>query len=151
MKTIHHVVDIGAPRGEVWRAITTTAGLASWWSTVVRAPSGVDVGGVVQFTFAGDFNPQMQIAAMDDSAVLVWRCIGGHAPWADNTFRFELVDHDQGTRLRFWQEYATELDDDSYGSHNFNWAYSLESLRLRCVAGEGKPFQATVLSAGAAG
>jgi hypothetical protein len=45
-------------------------------------------------------------------------------------------------RLRFWQEYAVELADDYYGVYNFNWGYYLESLRLLCVTGTGKPFQA---------
>jgi hypothetical protein len=45
-------------------------------------------------------------------------------------------------RLRFWQEYAIELADDYYGVYNFNWGYYLESLRLLCVTGTGKPFQA---------
>jgi hypothetical protein len=71
---------------------------------------------------------------------LGWKCVGGHAPWAENTFRFELLEHDGGTRLRFWQDYATELDDDAYGTYNFSWGYYLESLRLYCVNGAGKPY-----------
>jgi len=51
-------------------------------------------------------------------------------------------DHEGGTRVRFWQHYATELDDDSYGIYNFNWGYYLESLRLFCETGTGKPFNA---------
>jgi hypothetical protein len=47
-----------------------------------------------------------------------------------------------GTRLRFWQEYAVELADDYYGAYNFNWGYYLESLRLLCATGTGKPFPA---------
>ncbi len=34
-----------------------------------------------------------------------------------------------------------ELDDDSYGIYNFNWGYYLQSLRLFCTTGVGKPFQ----------
>jgi quinol monooxygenase YgiN len=48
--------------------------------------------------------------------------------------------------LRFWQDCAVELDDDSYGSYNFNWGYYLESLRLFCTTGIGKPFQSPVPS-----
>ena len=60
----------------------------------------------------------------------------------DNTFRFQLVKLEDGRiRLRFWQDYAVELDDDSYGNYNFNWGYYLESLRLFCTTGQGKPFQ----------
>src|SRR5436853_7179958 len=122
MKIIHHVVDIDASDSDVWRALTTTAGLAGWWSTSVRAASE-QVGGVVHFTFAGDFNPDMQITELEPPTRLAWRCVGGHAPWADNTFRFELVHNSAATRLRFWQDYATELDDDAYGTYNFNWGY----------------------------
>jgi hypothetical protein len=54
-----------------------------------------------------------------------------------------LATPDDGrTRLRFWQEYAVELADDYYGVYNFNWGYYLESLRLLCTTGTGKPFPA---------
>jgi len=58
-----------------------------------------------------------------------------------NTFRFELAGQTGGTTVRFWQDYARELSDDAYGSYNFNWGYYLESLRLYCETGAGKPFQ----------
>jgi hypothetical protein len=106
----------------------------------VDAPPAA-VGAVSRWTFAGDFNPVMEIAALQPGRELVWRCTGGHDPWADNTFRFVLVPLDQGRcRLRFWQEYATELDDDAYGTYNFNWDY-LESLRLLCTGAAGKPYR----------
>ena len=133
----------------MFRALSTAAGLAGWWSTVVTA-SSEGVGGVVHFTFAGDFNPEMQITELDQSRSLGWRCIGGHGPWADNTFRFELVDHEAGTRLRFWQHYAVELEDDYYGVYNYNWGYYLESLRLYVSTGQGKPFDATPAAVSAA-
>jgi hypothetical protein len=67
--------------------------------------------------------------------------VDGHTPWKDGIFRFTLVALDDGrTRLRFWQEYAVELSDDAYGIYNFNWGYYLESLRLLCTTGVGKPF-----------
>jgi hypothetical protein len=83
----------------------------------------------------------MEFAAVDPGVGLEWRCVGGHAPWNDNTFRFQLAPLDDGrTRLRFWQDYAVELSDDAYGIYNFNWGYYLESLRLLCTTGAGKPF-----------
>jgi len=41
----------------------------------------------------------------------------------------------------FWQQYAVELDDDAYGTYNFNWGHYLESLRLLCTTGTGTPFR----------
>ena len=39
--------------------------------------------------------------------------------------------------MLFHHEYARELDDIAY---NFNWGYYLDSLRLYCESGTGKPF-----------
>jgi uncharacterized protein YndB with AHSA1/START domain len=141
MKIIHQVVDVDAGSDKVWWALTEPDGMAGWWSTRLESPPA-KVGAVTKWTFAEDFNPEMEITSIDKNAMLVWRCVGGHVPWKDNEFRFELSPIEDGrTRLRFWQEYATELDDDSYGVYNFNWGYYLESLRLLCVTGTGKPFQ----------
>jgi uncharacterized protein YndB with AHSA1/START domain len=139
MKTIHHVVDIEAEPGAAWSAITEESGLASWWSTQVSAPPPA-VGAVISFTFRGDFNPEMQITKLVPGAELAWKCVGGHDNWADSTFRFTLErTGERAMRLRFWQEYATELNDDYYGVYNFNWGYFMESLRAYCVTGKGTP------------
>jgi len=142
MKVIHHVSQIGAEADDVYAALTTQQGLAGWWSSEVATPTA-EVGTVVEFTFQDGFNPEMQITELVAGGVLGWKCVGGHEPWADNTFRFELAPSklkQGGTTLRFWQHYATELDDDAYGTYNYNWAYYLESLRLLCEKGSGHPF-----------
>jgi uncharacterized protein YndB with AHSA1/START domain len=138
MRTIHHVVDIAAPKDAVFRALTTGEGLAGWWTTKVAADESV--GGTVAFTFMPHFNPVMRITELVPSQLVRWECVDGVELWHGDAFRFELVSHETATRLRFWQEYATELPDDDYGTFNFNWAYYLESLRLLCTTGAGKPF-----------
>jgi uncharacterized protein YndB with AHSA1/START domain len=143
MKIIHHVVDMDATGETVWSSITEEDRLSGWWSTKVKAPEA-RVGARVDWTFAEDFNPLMEIIALDDGRELVWRCVDGHDPWKDSTFRFQISPLDDGrTRLRFWQEYAVELEDTYYGIYNFNWGYYLESLRLLCVTGAGTPFTPT--------
>ena len=138
MRTIHHVLTTTAPPAAVFSALTTAEGLSGWWTTKVTAEPAV--GSVVQFTFGGDFNPQMRVTDLTPGALVAWECVGGHEPWAANTFRFELAGQDGGTLVRFWQNYARELSDDAYGNYNFNWGYYLESLRLLCVTGAGRPF-----------
>jgi uncharacterized protein YndB with AHSA1/START domain len=142
VKTIHHVVDIDSDSGKVWRALTEQPAIATWWSTVVESPPA-KVGAVTHWTFEPGFNPVMETIALEPDTELSWRCVGGHDPWRDGTFRFQLSPRDDGrTRLRFWQEYAVELDDDAYGIYNYNWGYYLESLRLLCATGTGKPYAA---------
>jgi uncharacterized protein YndB with AHSA1/START domain len=141
MKTIHHVVDIDCPRDRVWAALAEEPDITKWWSTKVSS-TPAEVGAVIDWTFADDFNPVMEVTSVDPRRELVWRCTSGHGPWQDGTFRFLLADLDDGRcRLRFWQAYAVELDDDAYGVYNFNWAYYLESLRLFCTTATGKPYQ----------
>lgn len=138
MTTIHHVFDVAAPLPRVYQAINSNAGLSSWWST--RVEGDYRVGGSIHFTFVDDFNPTMEITVLAEGKTVGWRCVGGHDPWAGGTFRFELADRPDGTRLRFWQQYSRELDDDSYGIYNFNWGYYMESLKLYLETGEGRPF-----------
>ena len=140
MRTIHHVLDIDAAAHQVWAALTEPDGLAGWWSTQLQT-GPAQVGARISFTFGGDFNPVMEITELTYQQQLRWRCIDGHKNWQDNTFLFELVELQDGrTRLRFTQDYATELSDDDYGVYNFNWGYYLESLRLLCITGTGKPY-----------
>jgi uncharacterized protein YndB with AHSA1/START domain len=142
MKVIHHVLDVDAPAETVWRALTERDGLASWWSTKLDAGPAAE-GELIRFTFGGDFNPVMAITEFSEGCRLRWRCAGGHPNWQDNTFSFDLAPFNDGrTRLRFTQDYAVELSDDDYGVYNFNWGYYLESLRLLCTTGTGKPYQA---------
>jgi steroid delta-isomerase-like uncharacterized protein len=150
VKIIHHVFDTLASEETLWRALTEQDGLAGWWSTRV-ATSDSAGSKLVHFTFGGDFNPVMEVVRCEDKRELEWRCVAGHDKWKNNTFRFQLAPLEDGRcRLRFWQDYAVELSDDDYGNYNFNWGYYLDSLRLFCEIGTGKPFDPDSPGAGSA-
>jgi uncharacterized protein YndB with AHSA1/START domain len=140
MKTILHTVDIKGTAKQVYHALTAETGLSGWWTTKVAVKGGE--GGLIDFTFGGDFNPDMVITQLEDAQLVAWKCVSGHEPWTDNTFSFRLEPRSPGCVLHFQQEYARELDDETYGRYNFNWAYYLESLRLLVETGEGKPYRA---------
>jgi len=139
MKTILHTVDIAAGPSIVYESLTTERGLSGWWSTRVSAET--EVGGRVRFTFIEVFNPVMEILELEPDRLVRWRCIDGHEPWTDNTFRFEIEARGERSVLFFRQEYAQELSDEEYGTYNFNWGYYLHSLKQLCETGEGTPHQ----------
>jgi len=139
MNKIVHTLDIRAERVTVYRALLTTEGLSGWWAAGVRAEE--EPGGKVDFRFEGEFNPVMEITHLEVGRAVHWKCIGGHDNWQDATFRFLLREHDKMTRLLFTQQYSRELDDEVFGIYNFNWGYYLESLRLYCETGAGKPYR----------
>ncbi len=140
MRKIIHTVHIHATPAVVYDALTTQGGLSGWWSTRVELDPGT--GGVVQFTFHGDFHPRMKQTRLDRDRRVEWTCVGGHDNWQDNNFVFDLEDVSGETRLRFTQEYAMELPTDVYGTYNFNWGYYLNSLKQLCETGTGAPFEA---------
>jgi len=141
MDTILHVVDVSANRADLYAALATEAGLASWWTTKVEADERV--GGEIQFWFIPDvFNPRMRIEALDDPSLVEWTCVGGGEGWLNARIRFELSDHETGTRLMFRQGYGEPLGDVAFGEFNYNWAHYLGSLALYCETGTGKPFPA---------
>ncbi|MDX1578293.1 MAG: SRPBCC domain-containing protein [Gemmatimonadota bacterium] len=139
MKTILHTVHIHASPEEVYRALTTREGVTGWWTTEATVEPGE--GGVIAFTFHGDFHPRMEQTDLEENRLVRWRCVGGHDNWLDNTFTFAVRERDGETSLRFVQEYARELDDDTYGTYNFNWGYYLHSLKKLCEEGDGTPFE----------
>ena len=138
MKKIIHHLHIKAVPSAVYAALTTRDGLAGWWSRQVEVESGL--GGVIDFTFLGDFHPDMQVTRLDQDARVDWKCIGGHDNWADNAFSFRLVEVDGETDLHFVQDYAQELNDEVYGTYNYNWGFYLLSLKKLCETGTGTPF-----------
>ncbi len=140
MKTIIHTFPVEADRDVVYRALTTEEGVTGWWTTKATVEPGE--GGVIQFTFHGDFHPQMKQTRLVKDEFVEWKCIGGHPNWQDNEFRFALRGGDGSTSVQFVQQYANELDDDTYGTYNFNWGYYLNSLLTYCETGTGTPFRA---------
>lgn len=140
MKTIIHTVHIHAPRSRVYEALTTEHGVTGWWTTEAELEDGE--GGLIRFTFRGDFHPRMRQRRLVPDQLVEWLCEDGHDNWRDNRFTFALRDADGETSLRFVQHYAQELDDDTYGTYNFNWGYYLNSLKRLVEEGTGTPFAA---------
>jgi uncharacterized protein YndB with AHSA1/START domain len=138
MRAIIHAVYVDAAPPAVYRALTTAGGLAAWWTTKVQAEERE--GGLIRFTFGGDFHPEMQQIRLEPNRRVEWRCVGGHANWQDNTFSFSLEEQNGETLLMFRQDYARELSDERYGSYNFNWGYYLNSLKAFCEKGAGTPY-----------
>lgn len=137
---IRHVLEIRAPRETVFDALTTTAGLAGWWTTGAQAETAA-VGADLAFTFGGQFNPRMRVVALDRPALVGWEGAGGHDAWGSpTTIRFDLEATGGGTLVRFRHELGRERGSDTVAAANFNWGYYLDSLRLLCETGRGKPF-----------
>jgi uncharacterized protein YndB with AHSA1/START domain len=137
---VHHVFDIQAPPETVFTSITTADGLSSWWTTKVQADNAA-LGSLFRFTFRGPFNPQLRITEIYPPSLVAWEGVSGHDAWGTTTIRFQLDSVDDGTKVRFWHQMGPDVSEDAFASANFNWGYYLDSLRLVCETGRGKPYQ----------
>jgi uncharacterized protein YndB with AHSA1/START domain len=133
MREIIHSVEVAADPEVVEQAITTREGLSAWWTRRVE-PEGDSI----RFTFEKGFNPLMRVDQHEAGKLVAWSTES--APWRGSAIRFELSERDGRTGLLFRHRYALDLPDEMFGVFNFNWAYYLESLRLFCETGSGKPF-----------
>lgn len=149
MKTIHHVFPVAATPETVYAALTTSGGIAGWWTTRVEGDAPADPGGVVELTFGPGYRLDMRVAQLEPSRLVHWECVAGADPWLGSRLRFELVGEDGGTRVRFWHRYPNEPDNDTFGGANFHWVSAMESLRGHSETGKGKPFQASPDDSGA--
>jgi uncharacterized protein YndB with AHSA1/START domain len=133
MQEIIHTVEVAASPEAVDRAITTEEGLSGWWTKQVRKE-----GDRIRFTFEKGFNPVIGVEQHEPGKLVSWSTES--EPWTGSSIRFELAEREGKTGLLFRHRYAQELPDEMFGVFNFNWAYYLESLRLFCETGAGKPF-----------
>jgi len=76
MADIRHRVGINAPAERVFEALTTTDGLARWWTTTVDGAS--EAGDRLRFYF-GQAKPgaTMQVEKLAPRELVQWRCVEG--------------------------------------------------------------------------
>ena len=140
MNIVHHALDVRAPIETVFAAITTSDGLASWWTRDVQAGTA-EVGSLFRFSFRGVFNPHLRITEIEAPLRVTFEGVDSHDAWGETTIRFVLESINGATLVRFWHHMGPERSSDGVASANFTWAYYLNSLRLLCERGEGAPYQ----------
>src|SRR3954466_5231400 len=89
MEAIRHRVGVHAPIADVYEAIATTEGVASWWTSKVTGTS--EPGGEVAFWFGGDEpSAVVSVTELTPSKRVAWQCIEGPDEWRDTTMTFDL-------------------------------------------------------------
>lgn len=145
MHEIVHELTIAAEPQAVYDAVTTQAGLASWWTTDVTATQAVDTEATFGFA-AHSVVLTMRVDLLEPPELVHWECVAGPDEWVDTkvAFRIEGIDTDDdgspdgGTRVRFWHG-EWEYDDGLLPSASFEWAMHLDSLRRFLETGTGSP------------
>lgn len=141
MAGIIHRIGIKAPIADIYKCLSTTEGLAGWWTEDTKGES--KVGNTLYFTFANKMGEVigrmgMKVAALDNNKKVQWTCVEGPADWIGTELTFDLKQEGDQVILLFshsqWKE-ATE----STAHCSMKWAIFLLSLKDLVVNGKGKP------------
>lgn len=125
--------DIDADPSTVTQALTTEAGIESWWSTRADGPRD----GRLRVSFP-DVPQPFEFDVSDANGQVEWRT-GGFPPWwAGTTIRWDLADNPDapGTRLMF-SHGGYEPDNPVIPIVTPAWAQII--LRLKAYAESGRP------------
>ena len=137
MADIKNLFHIDAPVEKVYHAISTIEGLRNWWTQ--QTSGGEEVGDAIQFRFGSYGGPDILVKELKPNTLVIWNCIDGMQDWKGTTLSFKLDRNEGKTRVRF--EHANwKTSDDFFAACSFTWGRYMESLRLYCETGKGKPF-----------
>jgi uncharacterized protein YndB with AHSA1/START domain len=139
MVDILHRVGITTSQDAVYQALTTTEGLAGWWTTDVRGDG--DAGGVLAFHFAGAPDPggfDMRVLEAKPAERVLWEVVEGPEEWIGTQISWDLRADGDYTIILFthqgWREPVEFMHHCST-----KWATFLMSLKSLLETGAGAP------------
>ncbi|MEV7396406.1 SRPBCC domain-containing protein [Aeromicrobium sp. NPDC092404] len=136
---IVHRVGMTTPQEAVYAALTTTEGLAGWWTKDVRGDG--DAGGVLAFRFAGAPDPggfDMSVLAANPAQHVLWEVVDGPEEWIGTRVRWDLRTEGDYTIVLFAHEGWRERVEFMHHCST-KWATFLMSLKAYVETGRGEP------------
>ena len=142
MVDILHRVGATVSPADVYAALTTTDGLAAWWTEDTKADGDAgEVGGIIRFRFAGAPEPggfDMLVRDVQPGARVLWEVVEGPEEWIGTQVSFDLSQEDDFTIVMFahtgWREAVPFMNHCST-----KWATFLMSLKRYVETGVGEP------------
>ncbi len=138
MADIRHRVGIAAPQGRAFETLTTTEGLARWWTS--RVDGDPSPGGMLRFFF-GQPEPSavMKVVDATPERPVHWTCVEGPDEWVGTNISFDLQQSGDETVVLFrhsdWREPVDFMHHCST-----KWAIFLMSMKASLEGDEGTPF-----------
>ena len=137
-----HAVEAEASEETIYLAVTTSKGLASFWTPQAQAEP--TVGSVATFRFAGaPVDLKMRIDGLEPGKRVAWSCLGDFPNWGGTTVTWELMPAVQGsgiTALFRHEGWGSDYSEMDYAHVNFVWGQVVSLLKAYCETGKPQPF-----------
>jgi len=138
MADIAMQVEVAAAPGDAYQALTTTDGVAGWWTTR-NETSGV-VGKVNRYWFPdAPMSWDLEVAEARPGEVLRWRCVGGPPEWIGTQVQWTLRPSEKGTVVLLDHTGFEEVGT-MYRNVTFGWAQMLDRLQRYLATGTPAPY-----------
>ena len=137
MAEIRHRIGIRGSPMDIYRLLTTDAGLSRWWT---RDTSGSgDVGSVIEFRFGGE-GPDFEVIELVPDRLVRWRHRGDMPPaWQGSEILFELQPDGKQTFVNF-SHYNWRETGDFLAHCSTKWAIFMMSIKSCIETGAGQPY-----------
>jgi uncharacterized protein YndB with AHSA1/START domain len=139
MVDILHRIGVTSSPDDVYAALTTTDGLAGWWTKDTKGDG--NVGGVIRFRFENAPAPggfDMKVLEAQPAELVRWEVVDGAEEWIGTQIHFELKQEDGFTIVLFRHEGWKEPVEFMHHCST-KWATFLMSLKKLVETGKGEP------------
>ncbi|MDH3761019.1 MAG: SRPBCC domain-containing protein [Gammaproteobacteria bacterium] len=137
MAEIRHRVGIQGSTSDIYRMLTTDAGLSQWWTSDTSGAG--DVGSVIDFRFGND-GPRFEVTELVPERLVRWRHYGEMPPaWMGTEILFELQQQEKQTIVNF--SHSNWRQADEFLAHcSTKWGVFMMSLKSSIETGRGQPY-----------
>ena len=134
---LHRISTPNATPDEMFRAVSTREGLATWWTERVEGTEGL--GGTLEFLFSEAGGRKFEVIELAPPSKVTLRCVAGPDEWIGTDLEFCIEQEDEDTVLLFahrgWREEIPFMHHCST-----QWAYFLLGIREHFDEGGGRPY-----------
>lgn len=135
---LHMAFEIEADRSGVLPWLTTTNGIAGWWSDTVAGEAG-ETGDTFVVAFP-DSPVDFELAVANASRDRVEWFVADNPPWwQGTTIRFDLADSEEGGTQLLFSHRGFEPDDPIIAAITPAWVRFLDNLVAVAESGQANP------------
>jgi uncharacterized protein YndB with AHSA1/START domain len=133
------MVLIDADANKIYEALSTSKGLASFWTADSHAEP--KAGSIARFGFGGP-NLEMKIDELKPGELVRWSTHGGFDAWRGTTVSWEIKPSKNGSNEVWFKHegWPQELPATDLASVNYTWGRVVGRLNKFTESGEPAPF-----------
>lgn len=122
---------------KVFEALSSPAGLNSWWP--LESSGKPELNSNYRFYFGPEYDWEAKVIHVIPGKELIWQMTKAMTDWMPTKVGFKLTETDKGTSVYFFHSNWPEANEH-FAISNFCWGQLLKGLKVFVETGEIIPF-----------